>query len=148
MDLIYFSFLYAISAVSVCRFLFGANIRALHAMFFVLLFSGGGVFSFCGYSSWSSIGLSVLLNSFIGGAYMVGPTYKETFLESSRKSAGWIYVGILSFFLILLLWDGGGVMETAPFGVLGRGAYYIFCALIAIIFLFNVISILGIKEDE
>lgn len=147
MDLVFFSFFYALSAISVCRFFLRVDVRALHVMFFVLLFSGGTCFNVCGHSSFLNIGFGVFLNTLFGGIYMMGSIYGGTFLELSRKSAGWIFVGILSFFIILFFWNGDEIITSAPFIVLGRMAYYFLFALIICLFLLNVMSIDNINEN-
>lgn len=99
----FFSFFYAISAVIGGVMLFGANVRAVHAMFFVLLFTGLWILVFLGYSSIFYIAIGVIINLLIAGVFMLGGVYKGVHLDVSDRVAGWIFVAIVSVFLLVLL---------------------------------------------
>ena len=55
-----------------CHIIFGANIRALHAMFLVLLMTGLNYFVLFGYSSVAYVIIGMTVNLLTGGAFMLG----------------------------------------------------------------------------
>lgn len=60
-----------------CHIIFGANIRALHAMFLVLLMTGLNYFVLFGYSSVAYLIIGMTVNLLTGGAFMLGGIYKD-----------------------------------------------------------------------
>ena len=83
----FFSFLYSIFATMGCHIIFGANIRALHAMFLVLLMTGLNYFVLFGYSSVAYVIIGMTVNLLTGGAFMLGGIYKGIYLDVPDKKA-------------------------------------------------------------
>ena len=121
----FFSFLYSIFATMGCHIIFGANIRALHAMFLVLLMTGLNYFVLFGYSSvaYVIIGMTV---------------YKGIYLDVPDKKARQIFVGLIATFFFLLL----SLLMAEPEAFLGIPNFLSYLFILIIIFIFSVIFIL------
>ena len=99
----FFCFLYAISATSGSVIFFGVSVRAVHAMLFVLFFTGLWILVFFGYSSIFHVAIGMIANFLMAGVFMLGGIYKGVHLDVSDKKAGWIFVVMVSILLIILL---------------------------------------------
>ena len=87
----FFCFLYAISATIGSVIFFGVSVRAVHAMLFVLFFTGLWILVFFGYSSIFHVAIGMIANFLMAGVFMLGGIYKGVHLDVSDKKAGWIF---------------------------------------------------------
>ena len=134
----FFSFLYSIFATMGCHIIFGANIRALHAMFLVLLMTGLNYFVLFGYSSVAYVIIGMIVNLLTGGAFMLGGIYKGIYLDVPDKKARQIFVGLIATFFFLLL----SLLMAEPEAFLGIPNFLSYLFILIIIFIFSVIFIL------